>query len=367
MDIANYLSELLSLHGEINVPGLGYFVHERVSGYYNDAEGKFYPPGFKIQFDPQIIEGDDTLTKYIAESKKISLASSKYFTEKYITGLKNEVALQDVPFADLGWFYMDKGRIAFRAAEKHGDNTSFFGYQPIVIRKLTGDEENSVIKTKVVSIVLQPPPPLPLPTPPPLPSALPFQPQVVEQEEEYFEDEPEYKRGISTWTIILIIVIVLAAAAFGLYKFRPDLFNFSKGNPAPAPVENPELKPVAKIDTDTTKIMKPTIDTPAKAISKPDSALNKSEAAADTVAKPVYAIFIGSFKTVTMSQREIANYKRAGIDARIWSGPGTGKRIKIITGSFASSEEAEAEKNKLIASKKISKGSYTQQLINPKK
>ncbi|SDE28951.1 hypothetical protein SAMN05216464_105111 [Mucilaginibacter pineti] len=378
MDIANYLSELLGLHGEVNVPGLGYFVHRRVNGYYNDAEGKFYPPGYTIHFDPQTIEDDDKLAKYIAESKKISLASSKYFTEKYIAGLKSEVALQDVPFANVGWFYMDKGRIAFRAEEKHGDNVSVFGYQPINIRKLSGEKETFV--TKTVTVLLQPPPPLPLPTAPTLPAQMPVQPQVqpqvqiqqqpvVEQPEEYVEEKQETKRGISAWVIVVIIAAIFAAAAFGLYKYKPGLFD-RRGEQIQQPDESKEVaKPVLKADTDTTKIVAPTIDTPAKAISKPDSTLNKAAAAvkADTVAKPVYVIFIGSFKTRTRGEMELAKYKKAGIDARILSGPGTGKRIKIVIGSFATSAEAETEKTKLITSKKIGKDSYSQLLTNPQK
>jgi cell division protein FtsN len=380
MDIANYLSELLGLHGEVNVPGLGYFVHRRVNGYYNDAEGKFYPPGYTIHFDPQTIEDNDTLAKYIAESKKISLASSKYFTEKYIAGLKTEVTLQDVPFANVGWFYMDKGRIAFRAEEKHADNISVFGYQPINIKKLSGEQGTSAVKT--VTVILQPPPPLlPLPTAPTLPAQMPVQPQqvqpqedfqqqpVVEQPEEYVEEEQEAKRGISVWVIVVIIAIILAAGAFGLYKYKPGLFD-RRGEQIQQPDESKDAaKPVLKADTDTTKIVAPTIDTPAKAISKPDSTLNKTTvpAKADTVAKPVYVIFIGSFKTLTRGEIELAKYKKAGVDARIWSGPGTGKRIKIITGSFATSAEAETERTKLITSKKIGKDSYSQLLTNPQK
>ncbi len=90
MDVSFYIGELLKQHGEISVPGLGYLVLARVSGYYNEAEGKFYPPHHLVQFDLQQIEDDDTLTQHIADVKNISLASSKYFTEKYINTIKEE-------------------------------------------------------------------------------------------------------------------------------------------------------------------------------------------------------------------------------------------------------------------------------------
>ena len=79
MDVGYFISELLGQHGNVSVPGLGYFTHTRVNGYYNEAEETFYPPGYSVHFEPQLVE-DDSLSQYIADNKHISLASSKYFT-----------------------------------------------------------------------------------------------------------------------------------------------------------------------------------------------------------------------------------------------------------------------------------------------
>lgn len=370
MDIANYLSELLGQHGEISVPGLGYFVHVRVSATYNEAERKFYPPGYKIQFDPQTLEGDDTLTQYIAEKKKISLASSKYFTDKYITALKQEVSLQEVPFADLGWFYMDKGKIAFKSQVTNTDNALFYGYEAVSIKKLNQLAEPEVQASTPV------PPPIqeataatttePLPLPPPIRELqVPVASADLQEAEEYVEEESEPKRGISIWVIISIIVVVLAAALFGVYRYKPSLLNFSKGEEIQLPVA-PKATPVVKPDTDTVKKANTPIDS-TKAISQPDSALNKPVANTDTVAKPVFVIYAGSFKTAAKSELFIKDLKARGVEARILTGPGTGQRIKVIIGSFASSAEAEAARQKLIDSKKIYKDSYSQQLTNTQK
>lgn len=369
MDIANYLSELLGQHGEISVPGLGYFVHVRVSATYNEAERKFYPPGYKIQFDPQTLEGDDTLTQYIAEKKKISLASSKYFTDKYITALKQEVSLQEVPFADLGWFYMDKGKIAFKSQVTNTDNALFYGYEAVSIKKL-----NQVAEPEVQASAPVPPPiqeaaaavtaTEPLPLPPPIRELqVPVEP--VDLPEEFTEEESEPKRGISIWVIISIIVVVLAAALFGVYRYKPSLLNFSKGEEIQLPTV-PKATPVVKPDTDTVKKANTPIDS-TKAISQPDSALNKPVANTDTVAKPVFVIYAGSFKTAAKSELFVKDLKARGVEARILTGPGTGPRIKVIIGSFASSAEAEAARQKLIDSKKIYKDSYSQQLTNTQK
>lgn len=133
MDIAYYLSELLEQLGEVSVPGLGSFTRVRVDGYYNNDEGRFYPPASRLEFTQQDVD-DDVLTQYIGVKKRISLASSKYFTEKYITGLKQEVVSREIPFAELGSLYFADGRIRFRGAQTLPD-PEFYGYPTISLHK----------------------------------------------------------------------------------------------------------------------------------------------------------------------------------------------------------------------------------------
>src|ERR1700740_3296208 len=136
MDVAYYLSELLGQLGEVNVPGLGFFVQERIEGYYNAADSTFYPPKNKVHFDQQTIDDDDdTLAQYIAEKKNISLASPRYFTEKYISNLKQEAIMKDVPLADLGYLYIEGPKIIFKPADVMKNDPAVFGYSPLRLLK----------------------------------------------------------------------------------------------------------------------------------------------------------------------------------------------------------------------------------------
>ncbi|WP_121809366.1 SPOR domain-containing protein [Mucilaginibacter kameinonensis] len=354
MDIANYLSELLGRYTEVSVPGLGCFSRLRVNGYYDDAQATLHPPGHKLHFDQQL-KDDEILTRYIAEKKKISLASSKYFTEKYINSLKQELALREVPFAELGWFYLQDGKVAFRAQEQ-GIDPLFFGLPAIKINKVS---------------YIPPPPP-----PPPLPSAIPLQqtftpPPVatvpLNNEPEYIADEPEVERSSNIWIIIALVIVALAAALFGVYKYNPALLHLNDRDTTEQPkVETPKATPVVKQDSTQKDSVPATADT-TKAISKPVEALNKPIANADTVAKTEYAIFLGSFKTETKSEEAVKDYKRKGIDAHILKGPGTGPRIKIIIGGFASSDEAETARKKLVSQGKITKDTYSKQITDSTK
>jgi hypothetical protein len=352
MDIANYLSELLGRYTEVSVPGLGSFSRLRVNGYYDEVQATFYPPGNRLNFDHQP-KDDEILTQYIAEKKKISLASSKYFTEKYINSLKQELALHEVPFAQLGWFYMQEGKIAFRPQEQAPDSDPlFFGLTPVTINKV-----NYV-----------PPPPLPtsIPlqqtyTPPPVTTT------PVNDQPEYVDDEQEVKRSGSIWIIIALVVVALAAAVFGVYKYNPALLHLNDKDTTEEPkIEKPQAVPAVKPDS-IKKDSTPTVADTAKAISQPVEALNKPAAKTDTIAKPEFAIFLGSFKTVTKSNEAVKDYKSKGIDARLLKGPGTGPRIKIIIGGFSSSDEAEAARKKLVSQGKITKDTYSKQITDSTK
>jgi hypothetical protein len=117
MNIADYLSELLAQHDEVSVPGLGYFVRTRVNAYYNEKEARFYPPYHQVKFVVQQRD-DDTFALYIAEKKNISLASSKYFSEKFVSKLKEDAMRGKYLFSDLGLFYTDQDQLVFKPNEK---------------------------------------------------------------------------------------------------------------------------------------------------------------------------------------------------------------------------------------------------------
>jgi cell division septation protein DedD len=354
MDIANYLSELLGRYTEVSVPGLGCFSRLRVNGYYDDVQATFYPPGHKLNFDQQE-KDDEILTRHIAEKKKISLASSKYFTEKYINSLKQELALHEVSFAQLGWFYMQEGKIAFRPQEQApGNDPLFFGLNPVAINK--------------VNYVAPPPPPPPLPTafslqqtytPPPVATTIVEQP-------EYIDDDPEVKRGVSIWIIIAIAVVVLAGAAFGVYKYNPALLHLNDSSTEEQPrLEKPKATPAVKPDT-IKKDSIPTVTDTAKAISKPVAALNKTVVNEDTISKTHYEILGGAFKTVKEANRTIANYEKMGLSAHILQNV-PGRLIKVTLGSFYDRDEAVAAKQKIVSTGKLTSDKITIQPYNPKK
>jgi hypothetical protein len=241
MDIAYYISDLLGQQGELSVPNLGYFVQIRMPSYYDNEAKKFYPPHFSVQFDPQEIDDDDSLSAYIASLKKISQASAKYFIEKYISNLKSQAVIEDVAFANLGKFSSNGIKLSFQPGIKT-DSPAFFALHPVAAYHT---DEESLATEPVVQDEFAPAPfiaPEYVPetetvaepeneepfefTPSPFPDVI--YPANTEAE---FQTTPEYAsvedapvRSIGAWTIILIVLTVLAIAFVALYKFKPILF-----------------------------------------------------------------------------------------------------------------------------------------------
>jgi hypothetical protein len=292
MDVGFYLGELLMQQGEVSVPGLGYFVQVRMSGYYDENERKFYPPYHQAQFDIQSID-DDALAEYIAVKKNISISSAKYFTEKYITNLKQQALISEVPIGD-----------------KIIDDTIFYGFEPVSINK-TGDTKPEEERPKVE--LNYPPKQAPL-KPAVTEEIQPEVPQTAEQparvyreEEEmagvapeFFEaaeeEEEQKKSPLMLLLVIFIAVVVIALGVFALYRYQPDTF---------AKIAFWEHKTVDTIKPKPVVVSKP--DTIATDSLTADS-LKRDSLVKDTIAKTT----IAAKKTeVTVSQTEVPAPKKS--------------------------------------------------------
>jgi cell division protein FtsN len=352
MDVGYFISELLEQHGEVSVPGLGYFAHTRVSGYYNDTEGKFYPPGYTVQFDPQTAE-NETLAEYIAAKKNISLASSRYFIEKFVNSIKHQASDGDAPVANLGWFYTEQSQLLFKPNNNLNTDPEFFGYPAVQLNKIS-----------VQPVAVEPIEPVNVPVEEPAqlvtePEELSQQVETDETQEVYMVEEP--KRRNSTATILIVLgALLVALAVFLVSRYNPSLFNREKTAlvvTAKDSVVKPKAVPVvtdtAKTDTaahDTTVVVK-------KANGK-DTTLKITTTINDSIPLPRYEIMGGSFKDLKEATWSIGNYKKLGVTARIAEGV-PGKRVKITLGSYKTRAEAEAARKNLIKINKVSKDVYT--------
>ena len=372
MDVAYYLSELLMQNGEVNVPGLGYFAQLKVDGYYDNTQNKFYPPTNKIQFDEQYHD-DDVLLQYIAGKKKISLASSKYFTAKFIDNLRQEAMVKEVPLANLGTLHFEDTKLHFKPAEVVPADPAYYGYQPVEISKLGGTSFHEQLEKEMP----RPEPTVPIDEPP-------VQEQIAEptvsQEEEfifngrgYSDEVVEEKNNNWIWITITAVVLLGIIGVFALYKFNPAVYNRLIGTQQPAPIvlktpvkhdTTKTITPVIKADSTTSSTKKATTDTTVKPANVNTAAPANTVAPIDTFSRVRYELLGGAFKTIEEANRTIRNYKRLGFEARIVKNV-PGKLFKVTLGTYFTADDAVNAMHAIQKTGKISEISI--QPYNPKK
>ena len=331
MDLAIYISELLGVKGQVNVPGLGRFSQNRINGYYNGHENKFYPPHHEVIFDPNATEENDLVT-YIANKKNISVASSKYFVDKYVGGLKQQVSQQKVDIGGIGHLYYEYSTLTFKpdTASKEND-PAFYGFAPVKVYKTEDKPVKIAAPEKSESVEA---------SPKAEPTVIENEPQVfaperAEVQMDYADDEPEVRRGMNTWVIILILLIISILALTGVYLYNPAMMGLRKKADSVAVVKK-SLPPPAPVKTDTAKAVQPaakdsTVNAPTKT--------KTINATVDTFAVVRWELQAGAFKTMTKVQAVMREYERLGLHPRILT-HSTGTLHKITLGTYFSEDDA---------------------------
>jgi cell division protein FtsN len=382
MDLAVYINELLGLEGEVNVPGIGRFVHTRINGYYNEKENKFYPPAHKINFDAEV-QPDDRLATFISDKKNISLASSKYFIDKYVNGLKQQIPVQGVDIAGMGQLYLNGSTIGFRD-DSHAKETdpAFFGLKPVSVDELVEkpsvrytpppvsvEEEKKTpsiadqVITDLVHDRIPPPPAKPADIEQPPVIEMPTVIQRTEEpaEEEYSYEEP-VQRNNNTWIAVLLILIIALLALMGLYKYKPEWFDRSKDKPQTfTAVDTTAGQPADTSNTDTTKRVAAGQDSLAKA----QALVTNNTTTVDTAAVLHYELLAGAFKSEEQANDILKKYQNIGLHPRILKHT-QGNSYKITLGTYFDKGVAQKAEDSILNATKMTKGDIYLQIYKPK-
>lgn len=377
MDLAVYISELLGLQGEVNVPGIGRFAQVRVNGYYDDAKKTFHPPAHLINFETATNE-DEGLAKYISDKKNISLASAKYFIDKYIIDVKNRAGSQKVSIADLGYLSVENAALTFTPSNTQGQNDpSFFGFPPVKAYK--NDEQPAATHTPPVPPATEevkavtPPPAEEVPEATVLTDQEVATPTVITAEEEALQqpvyeeaDEAEQKSVKNIWIVVLLVIAIALLSLIGLYQYYPAMFDrFTGKQDTLIGSEKKQVSPVVVPDT----ITKIAPDTGTKTPAQPQSTAQAPAAVsgvADTSNRGHYEILGGAFAKKSEVEKSIALYKKMGFDARELNNV-PGKLHKITLGTYYTAAEAADAQKKILSTKKISQKTIYIQYYKPKK
>lgn len=357
MDLAIYISELLGIRGQVNVPGLGCFSQNRINGYYNGHENKFYPPRHEVVFEPNSTN-DDGLITYIANKKNISVASSKYFVDKYVAGLKQRVSQQKVDIGGIGHLYYEYSTLTFKAdtASKEND-PAFYGFAPVKVYKT--EEKPIKIKAQVVET------PAPIETPKAEPTVIEPDPQVFAPERtdvqtDYIYDEPGERRGMNPWVIVLILLIIGILALTGIYLYNPTMLGLTKKTDTLTVVKK-AIPPSATPKTDTSKAAQPVAKDSTASLPATSNTIN---ATIDTFAVKRYELQAGAFKTMNKVQAVMREYEKLGLHPRVLT-HSTGTKHKITLGTYFSEDEAKKVADSIKSNPTTKKIDISVQPYNP--
>ncbi|HWZ16675.1 MAG TPA: SPOR domain-containing protein [Mucilaginibacter sp.] len=354
MNLADYLSELLVQRNEVSIPGLGHFQRVRINGYYNDQEAKFYPPGHQVKFVPGEKE-DDTFAEYIAGKKSISLASSKYFTEKFVSKLKEDAAEGSVAFSDLGSFQTEGDQLVFKPNDTIGNDPSFYGYEPVGVSKPAQTYTEEPAFTMLSE---------------PEPDEAYVSPVETTEEQQYIDGEAEGKKLLNIWLVLLIVITIVVFGLFGAYRYYPDTINRFNPFYHAAVLKKAKVVPVApvvihKVDTDTTKKAVAAADTSVKTNAVTTPVATQQVKTTDTLNQTGYVIQVDAFKGQRMAEDLVNHFKKLGLEARIM--PRAPRHFYVVTiGRYATHKDAEIAKEELVKAKKLRKDAQIT-LITPKK
>jgi nucleoid DNA-binding protein len=383
MDIADYIIELLQQHETAVVPGLGSFHTSRVEGYYNKEEQKFYPPSLLAQFTKEEQDGTD-LPELIAERRQISLASARYFIEKFVTSVKEQAGTQSVPLGKMGVFVTKRGELVFEPNSLNESYELYYGLSPEKLKRSSAFKQQALEEVAaepprspffekarpvaVPSPVESEPEPIPVPVPPvviteaelTVPQAeethigtppvhtvfTPPKDDIVDEPED--DNEVEYtKRGLNIWLLLAIIIVILGVGIIGLYKYKPELFSrFIAAPSKPAPA-----KPVSeKTNTDSLhEAMQAQHDS---ASTKVDSIAPKPitpETLPITAALDTFGVVVAAEPSLKLAEIEVQHYIRKGYPQTGYKHkPNSKKMFFINVETYFNVDSAQATRLKLL-------------------
>ena len=133
MKIDKYIHELLYQHDCVIVPGLGGFIANYQSAYFNPSLQIFYPPSKKVAFNSELKENDGLLAKYVSKKTDCSYdEATKSIHEAVRTIYESLKTNKLVEIDKVGTLrYNKESNIEFNPGNESNFLLSSFGMSPV--------------------------------------------------------------------------------------------------------------------------------------------------------------------------------------------------------------------------------------------
>lgn len=329
MDIPAFISDLLAQQGALIVPGLGTFTRVRIDGYYNKDQQQFCPPTQQIQFKNEHSD-DNILAERIAGERQISIASAKYFIEKFVSNILEQAGSGNAPFGTLGVFSTRRGILVFTANELNETDEMFYGLAPVKLKRNNSFKQNIAPPPRLVELPVPEPEPAPTPVAE-APEEVP-QPEEVEpvaEVEEYTEEEETGSRGINIWLILALVIVLIGVGIIAAFEYKPGLFSrvkpiFNKlaRTTTPAPVKISVADSLKRVEQ-----------------AQKDIGITRTVAATDSVGTDTFRIVIGSWQGLKKATLDAEEHTKQGVTAEVHK---TGGRYQVTVATYNNNDSAKA-------------------------
>ena len=144
MHLSKFISELLINHNCVTVPGLGSFLGNFKSAYYDLENEKFYPPSKQISFNSQIKVNDGLLAKFMSEKSGLEYDSSLKEIHQEVLKISLSLKKESVLLKEIGELNLNKeGNIVFTPFKTKNFLKESFGLSPVYIKELSHKESQN--------------------------------------------------------------------------------------------------------------------------------------------------------------------------------------------------------------------------------
>lgn len=333
LHLGQYLYQLLLVHPQVGVPGIGVFSKERIAARYDEQLQKFLPPTSRYSLAPQAVT-DEYLVHYVAKSLHLSneeaLAAVSEAVDLLATEMKEQGEAKLAPIGTLketagGYTLVAEADQRFWGLQPIGDYK-----KPVTVEELPIVSEAEAAESDEVAapVVVEEPPLEPKP-------------------EEIPSQAASNKRS---WRWILIAVVFIGLIGFLLWKRQNAVVPNDPVQTAITPVDTAghasgDREQPSATEPDTTTAVHPT-DSVADTL--PQAPAPEKEPLVRKASKErPFSIVIGSFKTMKLAIEQAKYFRTIGINAFVLESNMPNNRKKICYGSYATKEAAKEELEKV--------------------
>ncbi len=98
-ELSKWLSKYFSLHGKVNLPGLGVLTVVRIPSTNDFANKLFYPPLYRFRFENNLTAPDESMLQYL--TKKLQISNEQL--HELLSGFADEMHAQLENHGKLEW------------------------------------------------------------------------------------------------------------------------------------------------------------------------------------------------------------------------------------------------------------------------